>query len=104
VWVPIQDGGGTLPENAGCAAGCGAINLEWFDDGVPLAEADDRLTSQYNILVRVGLHCASLAHRTLGTFPNGTVRLSMGYFNTLEDIDLAVKALRHIATTRYGAS
>jgi hypothetical protein len=94
----------TLPENSGRPAGCGAINLEWFDDGVPLAEAADRLSGRHNILVRVGLHCAPLAHRTIGTFPNGTVRLSVGYLNTLEDIELTVEAIRHIATTRYGDS
>jgi cysteine desulfurase/selenocysteine lyase len=90
----------TLPESSWRSAGCGAINLEWFDDEVPLDEAANRLTSQYNILVRVGLHCAPLAHRTIGTFPDGTVRLSMGYFNTLEDIKSAVEAVRHIATAR----
>jgi len=90
----------TLPESSGRSAGCGAINLEWFDDEVPLDEAAHRLTSQYNILVRVGLHCAPLAHRTIGTFPDGTVRLSMGYFNTLEDIKSAVEAVRHIAVAR----
>jgi len=47
--------------------------------------------------VRVGLHCAPMAHRTIGTFPDGTVRLSMGYFNTPEDIDAAVRAIRRIA-------
>jgi cysteine desulfurase/selenocysteine lyase len=87
----------TLPEASEGSLGCGAINLEWFDDSVPIGEAEDRLSNQYNILVRVGLHCAPLAHRTIGTFPDGTVRLSMGYFNTLEDIDTAVQAIRRIA-------
>ncbi len=77
--------------------GCGAINLEWFNDSVPINEAENRLSGQHNILVRVGLHCAPIAHKTIGTFPDGTVRLSMGYFNTLEDIELAVQAIRRIA-------
>jgi len=87
----------TLSEDSEGSLGCGAINLEWFNDSVPVGEAEDRLSSQYNILVRVGLHCAPLAHRTIGTFPDGTVRISMGYFNTLEDIDTAVQAIRRIA-------
>lgn len=43
--------------------------------------------SNNNVAVRTGLHCAPLAHKTLGTFPSGTVRFSVGYFNTQEDID-----------------
>jgi selenocysteine lyase/cysteine desulfurase len=87
----------TLAENSEGSLGCGAINLEWFNDSVPIGEAEGRFSSQYNILVRVGLHCAPMAHQTIGTFPDGTVRLSMGYFNTLEDIELAVQAIRRIA-------
>ncbi|MFH0725748.1 MAG: aminotransferase class V-fold PLP-dependent enzyme [Pseudomonadota bacterium] len=78
-------------------SGCGAINLEWFEDGVPMTEAAETLSTRDNILVRVGLHCAPLAHQTLGTFPDGTIRLSMGYFNTLQDIESAVQAIRRIA-------
>ena len=44
-----------------------------------------------------GLHCAPLAHQALGTFPDSTVRFSLGYFNTLEDVQLAIKAIRRIA-------
>jgi selenocysteine lyase/cysteine desulfurase len=87
----------TLSEDSRGSLGCGAINLEWFNDSVPIGEAEDRLSNQYNILVRVGLHCAPLAHRTIGTFPDGTIRLSMGYFNTLEDVNIAVQAIRRIA-------
>ncbi len=87
----------TLAESTRGSLGCGAINLEWFSDGVSTGEADGLLSSQYNILVRAGLHCAPLAHKTIGTFPDGTIRLSMGYFNTIEEIRLAVQALRRIA-------
>jgi hypothetical protein len=55
-----------------------------------------KLESEYGILTRVGLHCAPSAHKTLGTFPGGTVRFSFGYFNTEDDVDTAVKALREI--------
>jgi len=51
------------------------------------------LDQTFDVKVRTGLHCAPGAHRTLGTFPLGTVRLSPGYFNTKEEIDLTVHAL-----------
>lgn len=88
----------TLSQNSRGALGCGPINLNWYDDNVTIADAENHLTKQYNILVRVGLHCAPLAHQTLGTYPEGTVRFSMGYFNTLEDIKIAVDAIRRITT------
>jgi cysteine desulfurase / selenocysteine lyase len=77
--------------------GCGSINLAWLEDGVELNEAGDLLNTEYDILVRTGLHCAPLAHQSLGTFPEGTVRLSMGYFNTVDEMRRAAEALRHIA-------
>jgi len=86
----------TLSQNSRGALGCGPINLNWYDDNVTIADAENHLTKQYNILVRVGLHCAPLAHQTIGTYPEGTVRFSMGYFNTLEDIKIAVDAIRRI--------
>ncbi|NNG01192.1 MAG: aminotransferase class V-fold PLP-dependent enzyme [Desulfobacteraceae bacterium] len=88
-----------LPEDAEGSTGCGAINLEWFEDGLSVGEAGQRLNSNHNILVRVGLHCAPLAHQTLGTYPTGTVRISMGYFNTLSEIEIAAKAINKIAAT-----
>jgi cysteine desulfurase family protein len=58
------------------------------------------LDSSFDIAVRPGLHCAPLAHRTLGTFPHGTIRFSCGWFNTTEDIDAALKAVGEIAASR----
>jgi len=55
------------------------------------------LDSSFGIAVRSGLHCAPLAHRTLGTFPRGTVRLSPGCFTTDDDVDQALAALRKLA-------
>jgi cysteine desulfurase / selenocysteine lyase len=78
-------------------SGCGSINLGWLEEGLPPREAGDLLTKEYDILVRTGLHCAPLAHQTLGTYPEGSIRLSMGYFNTLEEMEVAAKAIRQIA-------
>ena len=52
---------------------------------------------QAGILTRCGLHCAPSAHKTLGTFPQGVVRFSLGYASTKVDIDGAVEAIRTIA-------
>ena len=58
------------------------------------------LDKDFDIAVRVGLHCAPLAHRTIGTFPEGTVRVSPGIFNTREDIDSFLAAIDEIAVKR----
>ena len=61
------------------------------------AEAADRLEREFGILTRCGLHCAPSAHKTLGTFPQGTVRFSLGYRTTPEDVDAALAALSTLA-------
>lgn len=58
------------------------------------------LDQSFDIAVRPGLHCAPFAHQQLGTFPDGTVRISPGCFNTDEDIDSLIKALDKIASER----
>jgi selenocysteine lyase/cysteine desulfurase len=58
-----------------------------------------RLDREYGICCRVGLHCAPEAHGTIGTFPGGTVRLSPGHFNTVDDIDRTLQAIREIIAT-----
>jgi selenocysteine lyase/cysteine desulfurase len=55
-----------------------------------------RLDEEYGILCRVGLHCAPAAHKTIGTFPEGTVRLAAGVFTTREDIEQAIRAVRAV--------
>ena len=57
------------------------------------------LEHTYGINTRVGLHCAPLAHKSLQTFPEGTVRFSIGPFNTEDEIDTALKAIEELATT-----
>lgn len=61
------------------------------------ALAADRLEREYGILTRCGLHCAPAAHRTLGTFPRGTVRFSPGWYSTDSDVDAALRAVAEIA-------
>ena len=56
----------------------------------------DALGREYGIMVRVGLHCAPNAHKTLGTFPTGTIRFSFGRWNTPQQVDTALSALREL--------
>lgn len=56
-----------------------------------------RLDEEFNILCRVGLHCAPAAHRSLGTFPRGCVRFGLGAYNTLDDVELALNAVSQLA-------
>jgi cysteine desulfurase/selenocysteine lyase len=55
-----------------------------------------QLDEEHEILCRVGLHCAPAAHRTIGTFPEGTVRLAPGPFTTQDDIAATIAAVERI--------
>jgi cysteine desulfurase family protein len=57
------------------------------------AEISYRLDQEFGIMTRCGLHCAPLAHRSLGTFPAGTVRFSFGHQNTIEEVDQTIQAI-----------
>jgi cysteine desulfurase family protein len=61
------------------------------------AEVGAFLDVDYGILTRTGLECAPLIHQRMGTFPNGTVRFSIGPFNTEDHIDKAIRAVYEIA-------
>jgi selenocysteine lyase/cysteine desulfurase len=65
--------------------------------GKKVSEIGFRLDDEYDILSRVGLHCAPAAHKTLGSFPEGTVRLSPGIFNTMEEITGCLNAIQKVA-------
>lgn len=54
------------------------------------------LNDEFNINTRSGLHCAPLSHKTISTFPNGTLRISFGYFNDTSDIIILLDALKKI--------
>ncbi len=65
-------------------------------DSIDNAEAAWRLESEFGILTRCGLHCAPNAHKTLGTFPNGTVRFAPGIATTENDVNATIEAMRKI--------
>lgn len=60
------------------------------------SEVGLRLDDEFQIMCRVGLHCAPAAHKTLGTFPAGTVRFGLGAFNTSDEVDAALVAVKRI--------
>jgi len=65
--------------------------------GKSVSEIGWRLDEDFAILTRVGLHCAPAAHQTIGTFPEGTVRLSPGIFTTAEEISRVLSAVQEVA-------
>jgi selenocysteine lyase/cysteine desulfurase len=61
------------------------------------SEVGLRLDDEHGIMCRVGLHCAPAAHKTLGTFPVGTVRFGLSAFNTPSEVDEALNAVAVLA-------
>jgi selenocysteine lyase/cysteine desulfurase len=72
-----------------------SLNIAGYEPG----EVGAILDQAFDVKVRTGLHCAPAAHKTLGTFPLGTIRLSPGYFNTVEEINFTVAAIKKIASS-----
>ena len=69
-----------------------SIDFEGFDNSI----VSFYLSSKYKIMTRVGMHCAPRAHKTLKTFPQGTVRFSFSHFNTKEEVDICINAIKTI--------
>jgi len=74
--------------------------VSFLVEGMDPVEVGHRLEKRFGILVRSGLHCSPNSHRTLGTFPEGTVRVSPGPFTTRKEISRFLVALRVIAASR----
>ncbi len=82
------------PEDAGGKVGIVSFTV----DGRATSDVARGLGDR-GVLSRPGLHCAPRAHRTLGTFPGGTVRFSLSVFNTEEEVDSAAAAVREVAAS-----
>lgn len=82
------------PQDAAQQTGTVAINLQDIDN----AELAFVLDQKYRIMTRPGLHCAPVAHRTMGTFPEGVLRVSIGHFTTEDEIDYFLDSLGEIAS------
>lgn len=70
-----------------------ALNIGDYDSG----EVSDELLSEYGISTRPGAHCAPLMHEALGTVSQGAVRFSFSHYNTEEEVDTAIRAVRELA-------
>lgn len=70
-----------------------SLDFQAVDNAVAAFE----LEQEYGIMTRVGLHCAPTAHKSIHTFPQGTVRFAFGAENTMEEIDLCVEGIKRIA-------
>ncbi|MDI6618717.1 MAG: aminotransferase class V-fold PLP-dependent enzyme [Clostridiales bacterium] len=81
------------PRNPALQTGTVSINIKDMDP----SEVSFILDSKYGIMTRSGLHCAPSAHKTIETFPKGTVRFSIGYFNTEDEIGYTLDAIREIS-------
>ena len=66
-------------------------------NGTEPSVVGSRMEKEFGIIVRTGLHCSPLCHKTIGTFPKGTVRISTGYYNTEKDIKAVIEAVENIA-------
>ncbi len=66
-------------------------------DRIAPSQVGLRLDVEHGVLCRVGLHCAPAAHKTIGTFPDGTVRFALGAFSTAKEVDAAVEAVELLA-------
>lgn len=80
------------PENPHDRTAVVAFNIADRDCG----DVSFNLDQRFGIISRSGLHCAPLAHQTIGSFELGSCRLSPGHFNTLEDIESAIKAIHQL--------
>jgi len=69
-----------------------SLDFESIDN----AEVSSILDSKFGIMTRCGLHCSPMSHKTLGTYPSGTVRFSFGHFNTQEEIDYIISSIKEI--------
>lgn len=70
-----------------------ALNIRDYDS----SEVSDELAVSYGICTRPGAHCAPLMHKAMGTIEQGMVRFSFSYFNTEEEIDIGVRAIKELA-------
>lgn len=84
------------PKDMKCRVPTFSVNIA----GLKPLELAQRLENEYGVLTRAGLHCAPLAHKTVGSFPDGACRLSFGIFNTQEQVHRVAEALAEIATDK----
>jgi cysteine desulfurase family protein len=93
--------GVTLYGSADPAHGVGIVSVNV--EGMPCATVARLLDDEWRIMTRAGLHCSPAAHRSMGTAPEGTLRLSWGLDTSEREIDVAIEALRAVAVRARAA-
>ncbi len=91
--LPVSVYGGYVAENWMPVV---SINIPGRDSG----EVARQLSAEYGIQIRSGLHCSPLAHKSMGTFPGGTLRFSFGMDTSAAEIDYALEAIGQLATKK----
>lgn len=81
------------PEDAKKRTAVVSLNIE----NTVCSEVGTVLDQVFDIMTRTGLHCAPSAHKTIGTFPQGTVRFSFGIFNTMDEVKNTVEIIKELA-------
>jgi selenocysteine lyase/cysteine desulfurase len=81
------------PKSAANRVGTVSFTVE----GYTPQEAGGILDESFSIAVRPGLHCSPYAHKTIGTFPDGAIRISPGHFNTQKELATLLDALQQLA-------
>ena len=80
------------PKDASLRTSTISINSTKFDN----SQLGFFLDRDYGIITRTGLHCAPLAHETIGTYPIGTIRFGIGAFNDMKDISYAIDSINKV--------
>lgn len=70
--------------------------ISFVIEGIPSNEVSKILDERYGIMTRPGIQCAPLVHKALGTSPNGTIRVSLGFNSTKEECKKLIKAIKEI--------
>ena len=101
----LMEGLKSIPEVTlyGCGDAKKQTSVVSFNiSGMDSSEIAMALDEEFDIMSRPGLQCAPAAHRTIGTFSAGTVRLSLGYFLEEDDIKAALSAVGKIIQKKKG--
>ena len=75
-----------------------SFNIKGMDNGI----LGEMLYDEYGIITRSGLHCAPLIHQAMGTYPEGVLRASFGYYTTEEEVKYGIEAVKKILISRKG--
>lgn len=86
-----EQNGVSLIGHSGIEGRCPIVSVDFL--GRDNAEIAFLLDSEFGIMTRCGLHCAPMAHQSLGTFPAGTVRFAFGHRNTVDEVNTAIEAI-----------